>query len=77
MWVTREVKMNLADFHFIRPYWLLAILPTLVIVVLMVRNKLSQGNWAACCDAELLPFLLQEKAVNQSRWGLIAGFFAS
>ncbi|MFI3189835.1 MAG: VWA domain-containing protein [Methylococcales bacterium] len=69
--------MNLADFHFIRPYWLLAILPTLVIVLLMVRNKLSQGNWAACCDAELLPFLLQEKTVNQSRLLLATGVIAT
>lgn len=69
--------MNLADFHFIRPYWLLAILPTLVIVVLMVRNKLSQGNWATCCDAELLPFLLQEKTVNQSRLLLATGTIAT
>ncbi|MSP28585.1 MAG: VWA domain-containing protein [Methylococcales bacterium] len=69
--------MNVADFHFIRPYWLLTTLPTLVIVVLMVRNKLSQGNWAACCDAELLPFLLQEKTVNHSRLLLATGAIAT
>lgn len=77
MWNAGAVVMNLADFHFIRPYWLLAILPTLVIVLLMVRNKLSQGNWAACCDAELLPFLLQEKTVNQSRLLLATGVIAT
>ncbi len=69
--------MNLADFHFIRPYWLLAIIPFVVIVTLMLRNKLSQGNWSAVCDAELLPFLLQEKAVNPSRWVLTTGAFAA
>ena len=62
--------MNLAEFHFIRPYWLLAIIPCVVIVVLMLRNKLSHGNWSAVCDAELLPYLLQEKAASQSRWPL-------
>jgi len=69
--------MSLAEFHFIRPYWLLAILPYVVIVVLMLRNKLSQGNWSAVCDAELLPYLLQEKAVNQSRWPLTTGAIAA
>ena len=69
--------MSLADFHFIRPYWLLAIIPFVVIVTLMLRNKLSQGNWSAVCDAELLPFLLQEKAVNPSRWVLTTGAFAA
>ncbi len=69
--------MSLAEFHFIRPYWLLAILPTIIIVALMLRNKLSRGNWATCCDAELLPFLLQEKAVNQSRVWLSLGVIST
>ncbi len=65
--------MNLTDFHFIRPYWLLAVFPYGLILVLMLKNKLSQGNWSAVCDTELLPYLLQEKAVNQSRWPITAG----
>lgn len=69
--------MNIAEFHFIRPYWLLAVLPYLLILVLMLRNKLSQGNWSAVCDAALLPYLLQEKAVNQSRWPITAGAIAA
>ena len=69
--------MNLTDFHFIRPYWLLAVLPYVLILVLMLKNKLSQGNWSAVCDAALLPYLLQEKAVNQSRWPLTAGAIAA
>ena len=69
--------MNLAEFHFIRPYWLLAIIPYVVIVVLMLRNKLRLGNWSAVCDAELLPYLLQEKTVNQSRWPLTTGAVAA
>ncbi|HEY5138647.1 MAG TPA: VWA domain-containing protein, partial [Methylococcales bacterium] len=69
--------MNLSEFHFIRPYWLLAIIPYVVIVVLMLRNKLNQGNWSAVCDVELLPYLLQEKAVNQSRWQLTTGAVAA
>ncbi len=69
--------MNLAQFHFIRPYWLLAIIPFIVIIAIMLRNKLSQGNWSAVCDAELLPYLLQDKAVNQSRWPLTTGAIAA
>ncbi len=69
--------MNLADFHFIRPYWLLAVLPYIVILALMLRNKLAQGNWSEVCDAALLPYLLQEKQVNQSRWPITAGALAS
>ena len=69
--------MNLAEFHFIRPYWLLAVVPYLAILVLMLRNKLSQGNWSAVCDAALLPYLLQEKPISQSRWPLTTGAIAA
>jgi Ca-activated chloride channel family protein len=69
--------MNLAEFHFIRPYWLLAIIPFVVIVVLILRKKLSQGNWSTVCDIDLLPYLLQEKTVNQSRWPITTGVIAT
>lgn len=69
--------MNLADFHFIRPFWLLALLPYTGIVFFLLKNKLSQGNWASVCDADLLPYLLQEKAASQSRWPLTAGALAA
>ncbi|MGZ5054314.1 MAG: VWA domain-containing protein [Methylobacter sp.] len=69
--------MNIAEFHFIRPYWLLALIPYLAVLAVMLRNKLSQGNWSAVCDAALLPYLLQQKAVNQSRWPLTAGALAA
>jgi Ca-activated chloride channel homolog len=69
--------MNFAEFHFIRPYWLLALLPYVILLVLLVRSKLSHGNWTAVCDAALLPYLLQEKAVSQSRWPLAMGAIAA
>ena len=69
--------MNLNEFHFIRPYWLLAMIPFLVIVILLLRNKLSRGNWTSVCDAELLPYILEEKATTQSRWPLTTGSIAT
>jgi len=69
--------IELAEFHFIRPYWLLAVIPAMLITVLLLKNKLNQGNWANVCDAELLPFILQEKAVTHSRWTLSIGSIAS
>nr|WP_306298205.1 VWA domain-containing protein [Crenothrix polyspora] len=43
----------------------------------MLRNKLTQGNWSAVCDAALLPYLLQKDAINHSRWPLMAGALAA
>jgi Ca-activated chloride channel family protein len=65
--------MNLSEFHFIRPYWLLALIPAAIVTVMLLRNKLSQGNWASVCDAALLPYLLQEKAAHASRKSLVLG----
>lgn len=66
----------MAEFHFIRPFWLLALLPYLVIIGLLVKSKLDQGNWAQICDTELLPYILQEKAVHRSRWPLMTAAIA-
>jgi len=69
--------MSFSEFHFIRPTWLLAIFPYLMIIVFILRNKLSRGNWSAVCDAELLPYLLQEKVSQNSRWALTSGAVAA
>lgn len=69
--------MNLAEFHFIRPFWLLAIIPAIIMMVFLLKNKLNQGNWNAVCDEALLPFILQEKPAGKSRWVLSTGALAS
>ncbi len=61
----------MAEFHFIRPAWLLVLIPYLIILWLIVKSKLAQGNWSRLCDAELLPFILQDKTVNHNRWPLV------
>jgi Ca-activated chloride channel family protein len=35
---------------------------------LLLRSKLGQGNWTQVCDAELLPYLLQDKPTQRRRW---------
>ena len=68
--------MNLADFHFIRPLWLLALIPFVVVLSLSWKNKLKQGNWTQVCDAELLPYILQQRATMQNRWPLVSSALA-
>lgn len=67
----------MSDFHFIRPYWLFALLPAFFLLAVMLKNRLKQGRWAEVCDAELLPFILQERETLQNRWPLLAGFAAA
>ena len=58
--------MNLTDFHLIRPYWLFALLALVGIVFYALKHKLQQGNWQVVCDAELLPFILEQKQSKPS-----------
>lgn len=68
---------SLADFHFLRPLWVLALIPLLGLGVWLQRQKKRHGNWAAVCDPELLPFLLQARSVVSERgvfWPLALAF---
>lgn len=58
----------MSELHFIRPLWLWAFVPYLLLLGLLLRHKLNQGNWAQVCDAELLPYLLLNKPSKQRRW---------
>lgn len=69
--------MLLNEFHFIRPHWLWAIIPCLLLAVVIFRNKLKQGNWSAVCDAELLPYLIQAKTTKPSRFAITTGTLAA
>ncbi|WP_455207843.1 vWA domain-containing protein [Kaarinaea lacus] len=65
---------QLANFHFIRPFWLLAIVPLAFAVWLYTQRRLKAGNWSRACDDRLLPFILLGQQQQQSPWRLIALF---
>jgi Ca-activated chloride channel family protein len=48
----------IANFHFIRPEWLLALIPAIMIAVLLFRRYERSSAWADTIDHELMPFLL-------------------
>lgn len=45
----------------------------MLLVLLLIRRRRSQGNWLEVCDAELLPYLLDDKPLERSGTGLIIG----
>lgn len=69
--------MNLADLHFLRPGWLLALLPAAAVLWLLWRNRLAGGSWSRICDAELLPYLLENQASPKQRNRLIGTWLAT
>ncbi len=48
----------IGNFHFIRPEWLFALIPAVVIAVLLFRRYQQSTAWADTIDPTLMPFLL-------------------
>jgi len=49
----------IADFHFLRPAWLLALIPMLLLLLWLRNVKSGRGVWHSVCDAHLIPFVLE------------------
>lgn len=56
----------LQDFHFLRPYLLLALILPFVLGYRAIKNETVQSSWAQICDEHLLNFLLV-KGQNKQR----------
>ena len=57
----------LTDFHFLRPWWLLALVGLVGVLWLLVRRQAGAGDWAEYCDEALMPYVLIGSASRQSR----------
>ena len=57
----------MSDFHFIRPLWLLGIIPAALCLLMINKLAHQAGNWSKVISAELLPFLMQSDAQGENR----------
>ena len=60
----------ITNLHFIRPYWLLDLLPCLFFMVYFYKQQGPGQAWRAVCDANLLKALLNKSATGHSFLGL-------
>lgn len=68
--------VELQDFHFLRPWWLLALLIPLLWGWQAYKKEHLQSSWADVCDEHLLNFLLIKGNDSQRRFSyLVAVFF--
>ena len=51
----------MADFHFLRPWWLLLILPLIGLIIILWRQTPRLHAWGDVCDSHLLDHLIQSK----------------
>jgi Ca-activated chloride channel family protein len=68
------------QFHWLRPLWLLALIPALVLSVFLWRQKRKAYQWQQLIAPELLPFLLDGKSVQTKKsliWVLLLAWVIS
>ena len=61
----------LADFHFLRPAWLLLLVPALALAFLVARARRRSGSWQTVISPALLPYLLEDAAGPRRRGPLL------
>jgi Ca-activated chloride channel family protein len=70
-----------ADFHWIRPAWLLAVPVVVAFAVLLARRQFGAGHWRDVVDESLMPYVLSRVPGRGGdwRWWLLgfAGILAS
>ncbi len=59
------------DFHFLRPYWLLAMLPILLFITSLWRLNSNTTAWDKAIDKTLLPFLIDKKKDSSQKAPLL------
>ena len=58
----------LSNFHFLRPWFLLAFLPFAVLIWWAMKFRAQTGLWQQVCDPELLPYITDKPASRENRW---------
>ena len=70
------IESLLAQFHFLRPWWLGALLPVVIIALLLWYQKHNAKQWQQMVAPELLHYLLDGQTTRIKPWQLLALLFA-
>ena len=69
-----------ADFHFLRPWWFLALIPAALCLMQIKQRHNRAGNWEQVINPALIPYLIQNPSGNNASsvkrliWGLTLGW---
>lgn len=66
-----SLDMMFSNFHFLRPLWLLALIPALLLVTALWRMNERTSAWDRAIDHDLLPFLLDTTKTVAERTPLV------
>ena len=65
-------EMILTQFHWLRPLWLLALIPAILLGIALWRQKRGAHQWQQVIAPELLPFLIDGETTRAQRWHIWA-----
>lgn len=63
--------ISFEQFHFLRPLWLIVLVPLVILIWMMIKRKIGSRSWESFCDEALLPYVLINKASKSSRMPMI------
>lgn len=61
----------ISEFHLIRPFWLLALLPLSALFWRLFHQTSPMTAWRQICDAHLLPYLIQSRRYSRRMTALL------
>ncbi len=67
-----SVDLLVSQFHFLRPWWLAALIPVVVVALLLWYQKHNARSWQQMVAPELLHYLLDGQTTRIRPWQLIA-----
>ena len=60
----------ITHFHFLRPYWLIGIIPVVVIIAYSLLKSMRESNWQSIINENLLPYLIENTKLKKSYYPL-------
>ncbi|MSR16026.1 MAG: VWA domain-containing protein [Gammaproteobacteria bacterium] len=63
--------MTFSDFHFLRPLWLLLLLPWAVLFWRLWQHKVGSAFWQQICDPALIPYVVAQDERQRNRRQLL------
>jgi len=63
-----SVELISSQFHWLRPYWLLALIPAVIVGFALWRQRRKAHQWQQVIAPELLPFLIDGESTRAHRW---------
>jgi Ca-activated chloride channel homolog len=63
--------MLFSEFHFIRPFWFLALIPVAYLLWKLAKQHLINKHWESVCDPALLPYILVGKTGSRKYTSVI------